>query len=61
MLGVMNMLRRQLYVFLHVWGTLSFQVREYEEREEHFGQADKDRKGMVRGGKESLPLPLLSP
>ena len=34
MLGVMNMLRRQLYVFLHVWGTLSFQVREYEKREE---------------------------
>ena len=58
MLGVINLLRRQLGVFLHVWGILSFQVKDYEEREEHFGQADEDIKGMVRGGKESLPLPL---
>ena len=50
MLGVINLLRRQLCVFLHVWGTLSFQVREYEEREQHFDlQADDDRKGIGRG------------
>ena len=50
MSGVINLLRRQLCVFLHVWDTLSFQVREYEEREEHFDlQADEDRKGIGRG------------
>ena len=53
MLGVINQLRRQLCVFLHVWGTLFFQVREYEEREKHFRQEDEDIKGIGRGWRET--------
>ena len=53
MFGVINLLRRQLYVFLHVWGTLFFQVREYEEREKHFRQADEGINGIGRGWRET--------